>query len=75
MALVTAHLFDAEGENKILTVEVRSDLEYEPGEWFKTDDGGIYVVMEVRMIDSPDVELDAMWIDGPHPTTLIGGHS
>jgi len=75
MGQVTAHLFDAEGANRILPVEVASDLDYQPGAWFKTDDGGVYVVMEVRNSDSLGVELDAMWIDGPHPTTLLGRHS
>ena len=74
MARVKANLFDAEGEEMIVSLEVESDRDYQPGGWFQTDDGGIYVISEVRAAES-QVELDAIWIDGPEPTTLLGRHS
>ena len=42
--------------------------------WFETADGGKYLIAEVKPGEPPiDIELSAIWIDGPHPTTL--GHS
>jgi hypothetical protein len=76
MARVKANLFDAEGETQIVSVEVERDRSYQPGGWFETEDGGTYVVAEVRNADPPlEVELDAVWIDGPDPTSLLRRHS
>jgi hypothetical protein len=73
---VKANLTDDEANETIVSLEVESDEDYHPGGWFQTDDGGIYLIAEVRAGAPPiDVELDAILIEGPHPTTLVGRHS
>ena len=72
MARVKANLGD-ENHEIVLSVEVESDDDYRVNDYFSTPDGGLYLVAEVKPGQSPiDTELDAMWIDGPHPTTLVG---
>jgi hypothetical protein len=75
MVRVLANLED-ENEQFVASVEVESDERYEVNGWFRTDDGGIYVIAQVAPGQPPiDVELTAVWIDGPHPTTLVGAES
>jgi hypothetical protein len=75
MARVKANLGD-ENHEHVLSVEVESDAQYRVNDCFSTADGGLYLVAEVRPGRPPiDTELDAMWIDGPHPTTLVGAES
>jgi len=72
MARVKANLGD-ENHEPVLSIEVETDRTYGVNDYFSTTDGGLYLVAEVRPGDPPiDTELDAMWIDGPHPTTLLG---
>jgi hypothetical protein len=75
MARVKANLMD-EDDELITSIEIETDEEFHPNSWFHTPDGGTYVVAEVRRGTPPaDVELDGRWLDGTHPTTLVGGHS
>jgi hypothetical protein len=74
MARIKANLMD-ENDRDILSIEIESEVDYHPNDWFKTPDGATYVIADVRPGDPPiDVELDACWLDGPHPTTLVGRH-
>jgi hypothetical protein len=72
MARVKANLGDENYEH-VLFVEVETDAQYRVNDYFRTADGGLYLVAKVRPGKPPiNSELDAMWIDGPHPTTLLG---
>lgn len=72
MARIQAHLED-ENEELVVTLGVESDDEYDVCGYFKTADGGLYLIAEVKEGEPPiDVELTAVSIDGPHPTSLVG---
>jgi hypothetical protein len=75
VALVKAHLLDPEGE-LIDTVVVERDETYQLNGYFKSPDGGLYLICELDDGEPPiDVELSGIWIDGPGPTSQPKGHS
>jgi hypothetical protein len=72
VARAKANLFGELNGNVVVSLDVRRDEDYGPNDWLHTDDGGSYVIAEVRAGEPPfDVELDAIWVDGPDPTTLV----
>jgi hypothetical protein len=75
VSCVRANLLD-EDELLVDTVTVNSDQNYTVNDWFKSPDGGLYVLCEVKPGEPPiDVEITGVWFDGPHPTLRLGGHS
>jgi hypothetical protein len=75
MARVRAHLENEEQE-RVLILEVESDDEYRVNWFFNAPNGGIYLIAEAKPGEPPiDTELTAVWLEGPHPVTLLGGHS
>jgi hypothetical protein len=67
MAQVRANLLD-EDDTVLNTLELDSDEEFSLNGWFKSPDGGVYVVCELKAGDPPvDVAFAARWLDGPSP--------
>jgi hypothetical protein len=68
MASVRANLLD-EDEELVGSVTVESDETYAQNGYFRSPDGGLYLIAEVKAGEPPvDVELTAVWIDGHRPT-------
>lgn len=70
MATIKVNLVD---DDKVIeTLITESDHRYVLNDYFDTDDGGVYLVSDVRRGSPPiDIELDALWIDGQHPTPRV----
>jgi hypothetical protein len=75
VASVKVNLLD-EVEELIDTLYVEHDETYDLNDHFKSPDGGLYLICEVKAGEPPvDVELSGIWIDGPHPTSRLREHS
>jgi hypothetical protein len=72
MARVKANLLDNE-EVPVGTLEVESRETYGLNGYFKSPDGGLYLICEVKPGVPPiDVELTGIWIDGTEPSSSVG---
>lgn len=64
MAHIRANLHD-EAMEPVVAIEVARDETYHVNDYFRTDDGGLYLVAEVKPGQPPvDVGLDGIWLDG-----------
>ena len=63
MGAISVSLFDEE-DRLVRVVQVEDANTYSINDYFRSPDGGLYLVSEV----SPDgAEVSGIWIDGPHP--------
>ncbi len=64
MTTIRTNLLDGQ-ERPARVVTVEADRRYEVNDYFKSPDGGLYLIAAVKDGESPiDVELTALWIDG-----------
>jgi hypothetical protein len=70
MTTIRANLLD-EQERPARMVTVEADRTYDANDYFKSPDGGLYLIAAVEDGEPPiDVELTAVWIEGTHPRSV-----
>lgn len=70
-----ANLLDETGA-LVDSVLVDGDETYSLNGYFTSPDGGVYLICELKAGEPrTHVELSGIWIDGPHPTSRLKGHS